>query len=508
MTSILLFYTSLLLHILTSFSSIAVPKIKVVIAGAGPGGLMTAYALLSRSQKYDVEIYESNSDPRLTPSGPRSYSLGLNIRGQYAINYFENKQRMTGLWKAITSCGVASDSFFLHIGKIKFQIRKPVKLPEASLTEANKDDAIGPPPTLLIQRNDLCSAMLNELERSFDQTNRLKIHFENKIQAVDIQSQVAILSNSQQVSFDLLIGSDGVQSAVRRAMMNHTRRGDSDVDAFYSEEVLLPGIFKVMVQPTPANLENDAVHAMETSRSKANFSLFLIPAINNRTCVLVSSKLPTSTHMNEISMKELALPLSEDATIDEIKSEIADIFPAFGTPTDDAVNQLLQQRPSEIRTVRCNRYHFSNPSRGGVLLLGDAAHSTGGSLGQGANSALLDVVALDQCLDRYNDTDLPAALSLFSKQQVPEGLALWQLLQLPPAGVPGAFYQLSQLLWGFLSSFRFLKRMLPQPTQNLLSQSLTPFTAIVRKNQFWINIATKRFYDMKYSPTPGEEPVT
>ena len=180
-------------------------------------------------------------------------------------------------------------------------------------------------------------------------------------------------------------------------------------------------------------------------------------------------------------MKELALPLSEDATIDEIKADIANNFPAFGVPTDDAVNQLLLQRPSEIRTVRCNRYHYSNPSRGGVLLLGDAAHSTGGSLGQGANSALLDVVALDQCLDKYNDTDLPSALSLFSKRQVPEGLALWQLLQLPPAGVPGALYQLSQLLWGFLSNFRSLKRMLPQPTQNLLSQSLTPFTTIVRK---------------------------
>jgi len=465
------------------FSSIAVPKLKVVIAGAGPGGLMTAYALLSRSPKYDVEIYESNSDPRLTPSGPRSYSLGLNIRGQYAINYFENQQRMTGLWKAISSCGVASDSFFLHIGKIKFQIRKPTKLPEATIHKVDDDSDSGPPPTLLIQRNDLCSAMLTELERSFDKTDRLKIHFDNKLQAVDIQSQVVTLSDSQQVPFDLLIGSDGVQSVVRRAMMNHSRTGEnnSNGNAFYSEEVLLPGIFKVMVQSTPVNLENDAVHAMETSKSKANFSLFLIPAINNRTCVLVSSKLPASTHVSEVSMKELALPLSEDATIDEIKADIANNFPAFGVPTDDAVNQLLLQRPSEIRTVRCNRYHYSNPSRGGVLLLGDAAHSTGGSLGQGANSALLDVVALDQCLDKYNDTDLPSALSLFSKRQVPEGLALWQLLQLPPAGVPGALYQLSQLLWGFLSNFRSLKRMLPQPTQNLLSQSLTPFTTIVRK---------------------------
>lgn len=32
------------------------------------------------------------------------------------------------------------------------------------------------------------------------------------------------------------------------------------------------------------------------------------------------------------------------------------------------------------------------------LLLGDAAHSTGGTLGQGANSALTDAVVLDELL--------------------------------------------------------------------------------------------------------------
>ena len=53
----------------------------------------------------------------------------------------------------------------------------------------------------------------------------------------------------------------------------------------------------------------------------------------------------------------------------------------------------------------------------------------GGALGQGANAFLQDVVALDEVLDECND-DLDAALPLFSKRQVKEGLALWSLLQL------------------------------------------------------------------------------
>ena len=51
-----------------------------------------------------------------------------------------------------------------------------------------------------------------------------------------------------------------------------------------------------------------------------------------------------------------------------------------------------------------------------IIYIGDAAHSTGGTLGQGANSALLDVVALSKCLDTAND-DLKVMLPLFSSTQ-------------------------------------------------------------------------------------------
>jgi hypothetical protein len=92
------------------------------------------------------------------------------------------------------------------------------------------------------------------------------------------------------------------------------------------------------------------------------------------------------------------------------------------------------------------------------LLIGDAAHSTGGSLGQGANSALQDVVALSRCLDAATtssdlglEVDIDRAIESFSEGQVKEGLALWQLLQLPPKGAPwAAIYQVMQLALGGL----------------------------------------------------------
>ena len=150
-------------------------------------------------------------------------------------------------------------------------------------------------------------------------------------------------------------------------------------------------------------------------------------------------------------------------------------------------------------------------------MLGDAAHSTGGTLGQGANSALLDVVALDKCLDATQD-DISRAVSAFSAAQVKEGMALWQLLQLKPKNLPfpyGPLYSLLQLVRGVRAktakALLKLVRKLPgsegkvgkimvslfapllkKPTQTALSQTMTPFSEIVRQNAFWVSKALKK----------------
>jgi len=67
-------------------SSTVMKPIKTLIVGAGPAGLLTSHALLSKNKNgaytYDVNLVESRDNPLNEPQGPRAYSLGLNIRGQ------------------------------------------------------------------------------------------------------------------------------------------------------------------------------------------------------------------------------------------------------------------------------------------------------------------------------------------------------------------------------------------------------------------------------------------
>jgi 2-polyprenyl-6-methoxyphenol hydroxylase-like FAD-dependent oxidoreductase len=284
MSSFRFLIVALVLSRLTVQSSL---PCKVLVVGSGPAGLLASHCLLSRGNKYGVRIIESREDPRKTEVGSRAYSLGLNIRGQSAIKHFDRDDRSRGLWAKIFSRGVESDAFFLHIGGRKFAIRKP-----ASKEDAGKSGASNKvPPTLLIARNKLSASMLDVLENRYGASKKLTVEFNSKLQNVDLNARTATV-NGRVGPYDLIIGSDGVQSAVREALIMQrgptgTSTGGnvaSELDnekPFVSEETILPGQFKVMQQKFPDALESYAVHAMENG--KAGYGLFLIPATDNNT---------------------------------------------------------------------------------------------------------------------------------------------------------------------------------------------------------------------------------
>jgi hypothetical protein len=67
-------------------------------------------------------------------------------------------------------------------------------------------------------------------------------------------------------------------------------------------------------------------------------------------------------------------------TAEEVQQCVSERYPVLGEPiTLAAAEQFLQQRPSLAGVVSASTYH---DAAGHAVLLGDAAHSTGGSLGQ------------------------------------------------------------------------------------------------------------------------------
>ena len=332
------------------------PAKRVLIVGAGPAGLLTAHCLLSRpaSSPYHVRIIEARPPPQEEGKGPRAYSLGINIRGQHALRHFDTPSRSKGLLESVKATGVPTDSFFLHIGSKSIALRKPAPPSQSSDI----------PATILLPRNKLCEAMLTSLkERYGDETERLKISYSTPLDSLDLNAKTAFFGN-ESFNYDLVIGADGVQSKVRQAMFNSPTSSSSPASPLICEELTLPGEFKVMVQPfMPAKLEPSSVHLLAPTKT-SDFGLFVLPGRNqSSSCTLINwstGKMPSF--------------LDSNASVEDIQRNIESAFPTYGPVSAMAAEQLKLQRPSVAKTIRCNTY--SDGDRG-VLLLGDAAHSTG-----------------------------------------------------------------------------------------------------------------------------------
>jgi kynurenine 3-monooxygenase len=124
-----------------------------------------------------------------------------------------------------------------------------------------------------------------------------------------------------------------------------------------------------------------------------------------------------------------------------------------------------------------NKLSSYHSSAGNVVILGDAAHSSGGASGQGCNAALQDAQVLDQLLSEVDD-DISKVLPLYSERRVPEGHALLDLSinQGPKAPALRVIFLLASFLETLGHSL--LPSVVNPPVQNLLTQTDWSFTKI------------------------------
>mmetsp|Transcript_51210 Transcript_51210/g.134461 ORF Transcript_51210/g.134461 Transcript_51210/m.134461 type:complete len:975 (-) Transcript_51210:393-3317(-) len=372
---------------------------RVVIAGAGPAGLCLA-SVLGRLPGYEVQVVEARPDPRQAgPSGPgRSHSIGLSRRAREALVAAGGE----AMWQRIASRGLPADKFMLHFDGMS------LGLPPA------EDE-----PALLVDRGEITMALREHLEAlQVEPGASARIEYSSPIVAVDLVRRNVTLrrdaenGKEEAISYDILVGCDGVRSLIRRAMLAQLPSW-----SFESEVRLLPGRWKTLHMEMPEGLGADTVHA--TVSPSAPFGLFTIPAqAPGPACTIVSWSA-------EAEPEELLAA----TTPEEVNAALSKFFPKFGQVPEEAAQRFLEQRPSKAIAARCRPMHNTG---GAVALVGDAAHPVGtGSLGQGCNAALQDAAALADCL-KSGDT-LEEALTAYSQRQAPEGWALLDLLELQAA---------------------------------------------------------------------------
>ncbi|MEH2141093.1 FAD-dependent oxidoreductase [Nostoc sp.] len=132
--------------------------------------------------------------------------------------------------------------------------------------------------------------------------------------------------------------------------------------------------------------------------------------------------------------------------------------------------------------MRCNRYHHGDS----VLLIGDAAHATSPSLGQGCNASFEDVAFFDKLLDEYSD-DIAKAIAQFSLRRKPDVHAL---VELSDNAYPLSGKLLFLEFFIRLRSAQILHQLFPKYFSpsfwELLSETTVPYSEILNIYKNWI----------------------
>ncbi|MEH2446053.1 MAG: NAD(P)/FAD-dependent oxidoreductase [Nostoc sp.] len=417
---------------------------KVVIVGAGPSGILLAHYLLQRDQDYQVEIYERRNDPRsITLSKSRTFPIVINRRGITALS------NIKGVVEILKSVSIESTGSFNHQKNGKTQL-----IPRSQ-------------PIYILDRTQLIIMLLETLIAKYN-SDRLKIYFDNQCNVVDFETKTVIFSNvgnthdptNVTVNYDLLIGADGARSQVREQFLS--------TDEFEVEQKYVPSAYKSIF--LPANVTSLKQGYIHTWRGGDGIAAILVHSIDGSLSGTVN--FPRENNL-----------IANFSTTEEVSQFFNDQFPEIAQILPESEAEAFLNRPiSSIITIRCNRYHHGDS----VLLIGDAAHATSPSLGQGCNASFEDVAFFDKLLNEYSD-DITKAIAQFSLRRKPDAHAL---VELSDNAFPLSGKLLFLEFFIRLRSAQILHQLFPKYFSpsflQLLSETTVPYSEILNIYKNWI----------------------
>lgn len=332
---------------------------KVTIIGAGLVGSL--WAVLLRQRGIDVTVFEKRADPRgNTADAGRSINLVITSRG---VNALEK----AGLLQKALELAVPVYGRMIHskTGDLAYQ-------PYGQETERN----------LSISRSGLNQFLIDEAERA-----GAKVVFNHALEKIAFNAKTLIFAGGETHSYDLLFGTDGAGSAVRKQLASQNLTQE--------KTEWLPADYKELFLPAPNSLDFKALHIwprgshmmMALANLDGSFTMTLYLPKENRPVSFANIK--TSKDIEEL-----------------FRNEFPDAIPLMPNYLAD-----FEKNPQgALGTVRCTKWVYEDS----VALMGDAAHAIVPFFGQGMNSGFEDCTNLLRILEKKS---WPEALKEYDRTQ-------------------------------------------------------------------------------------------
>jgi len=326
---------------------------KILIIGAGMGGLALALAL----QRFGIKVSIFETAPKLAEIGA---GLSLSPNATHALNYI----------------GLGS---FLHT---------TADCPKEAVLKHYKTDA-------LLQDNKFDSNFMDEFGAEYYQIHRADMHaglvkavLENDSNCIHLNYKFvnseqngkkvkATFANGETAEGDVLIGADGIRSAVRSCLID-------EVAPVFTGQVAYRATLNAK------GLE----HFIESADSTVTIgpgNIFVRYGIRHKSLINVVSIVKSEAWKEE----GWNIPASKEDLLAEHAGWNNDVIGLIKSAPDNAFYKwaLFDRKPIPQWTF------------GRTTLLGDAAHPILPFLGMGAAMAFEDSVVLARCIDAYDDIE-------------------------------------------------------------------------------------------------------
>ena len=417
---------------------------KVLVAGAGPAGILIANCLVRRPG-YDVHLVDKKPNPLDLPMS-KSYPISLQARGLEALG------EIPGLQESVKSQGIRPAGVCFH-------------------QQSGSEQKISiDPPKLFCDHSQMTMTMLeNLMQTEAAKGSFLSVDFDCTLNDLDLDNKkvsVSTKSKKRSISFDVVVAADGGRSKVRHDLEHK--------NLIQVEQKDIPDEYRtICISRTSSddsvNLDSDYIHGWVLDQGRIR----IVAAPIDNDCLngaLVSEK----SHDPIASLKSPQDVL--DYFQERSPKSLAKLI------SIEEATRILNQPATSLVTVKCDRLHVNDC----VLLIGDAAHAMTQNVGHGCISALQDVQIFCRLLDEYND-DWQRALPAYTRARLADAHALNTMSEY---AAPSS--QLMKVEWGIRQLARkFLPSavgdlMRPLPVE-LLSDTTLSYSEVLEKSSWWID---------------------
>jgi len=336
---------------------------RITIVGAGLCGTLLAIRMGQRG--YQVELHEKRPDLRKADiSAGRSINLALSARGL----------------KALDRVGV-KDEVLKHCIPMYGRMLHPIEgEPFLSPYSGREGDYINSVP-----RGGLNCILLDEAEK----LPNISLHFNSTCTEVNLETAEAMFANGDtqelvKVSGDVIIGTDGAGSIVRRALMANT----TQLLFNYSQHFLRSGYKELSILPTENGgykIEKNALHIWP----RGKFMIIALPNMDGSF---------TLTMFHPYAGEAGFLTLDDENNLTDFFEKY---YPDLLPHVPHYIEEYKTNELGTLGTIKCYPWQ----ANGRALIMGDASHAIVPFYGQGMNASFEDVRVFDDILEETGDDD-------------------------------------------------------------------------------------------------------